>query len=92
MGYKIRTPKDAQCIMNMQVVKFNHGKCIVRIDNNAYLTDGEGDPPRAVLKENAKVFSNRDDAENAIVEAIKTHPSRCVEYKVEELNIVETIR
>jgi len=84
MGYKTRTPKDAQRIMQMQVVKFSNIRCIVRIDNNAYLTDGEGDPPRTLLRENAKVFINRTEAEKAVSEARKTHPFRDVTYRIED--------
>lgn len=89
MSYKRRTPKNEQSVMGNQVVRFNHRKCIVKIDNDAYLTDGVGDPPRTLLKENAKIFSNKAEAEIAIIEAIKTHPYRLVEYKVEEVTTIE---
>lgn len=84
MGYKRRTPKDAQRIMQMQVVKFSNIRCIVRIDDNAYLTDGEGDPPRTLLRESATVFINKTEAEKAVSEARKTHPYRNITYKIED--------
>lgn len=59
---------------------------IVKINNEAYLTDcEEGDPPRTLLKENAKVFSNQAEAAIAVTRAIMTHPFRMVNYKVEKI-------
>lgn len=49
---------------------------IVKIQSEkaCYLCDGVGDPPRTMLKCNAKRYNSIGAAERAIIRASKTHP------------------
>lgn len=61
-------------------------KFIVKIGANAYLINGDGDPPRTLLLMNAKRFNSEKSAKRAITAAQKTHPLKELEYKIEEIN------
>ena len=41
-------------------------KLVIRLEEGVWLADGEGDPPRTLKKENAKVFNSNADAKNAL--------------------------
>lgn len=52
---------------------------IVEFENGGspfWLAPWDGDPGRTVLKENARVFSNREGAEKALKAAKKQYPER----------------
>lgn len=57
----------------------------IRGQRLSFLRDGEGDPPRTLVRHRAKIFTTREKAEKAIVMAKLTHPYREREYFVDEL-------
>lgn len=58
---------------------------IVRIDapTECWLADGEGDPPRTLVKESARKFRTQPSAQMAIMEAKRKHPGRRRKYFIE---------
>jgi len=46
----------------------------VLLEEGVWLADGEGDPPRTLLEENAKEFIDISQANNALVKARKYRP------------------
>lgn len=42
---------------------------IVELEQNVWLAQGEGDPPRTIIKENAARFNSLKDACSALTEA-----------------------
>lgn len=51
---------------------------IVELEKGVWLADGEGDPPRTLVKENAKEF-DMDEALKALAEARKFRPFKKAE-------------
>lgn len=47
---------------------------IVELEEGVWLTNGEGDPPRTLVKENAVGFFNKQDAIKALEEAKTIRP------------------
>ncbi len=44
-------------------------KVIVELAAGVWLTDGEGDPPRTLVAENARVFASSGEAQSALDDA-----------------------
>ena len=57
------------------------GMFIVKLERGVYLADGEGDPARTLVKENAKLFSSMLEAVRALTAARKYRPfeKACIE-------------
>lgn len=49
-------------------------KFIVELETGCWIASGQGDPPRTVVKANAKVFRSRKAAERAYASATKYRP------------------
>jgi hypothetical protein len=47
---------------------------IVELEPGVWLCDGEGDPPRTTIKNNAKKFPNVKEAVSALIAARKYRP------------------
>lgn len=47
---------------------------IIQLEDGVWLADGEGDPPRTLVKENAKEFADMNEALEALTEARKFRP------------------
>lgn len=58
-------------------------KFIVCLDDGCWLADGDGDPPRTLVRENAKRFSTRHKAGLALSAARKYRPFRRAEITAE---------
>ncbi len=60
-------------------------KYLVRIDapTDCWLANGEGDPPRTLVKESARKFKTQVSAQMAIVAAKRTHSSQKRKYSIE---------
>ena len=55
----------------------------VKIGTNAWLTDGDGDPPRTCLETSAQRFKSEKAAINRIKKVISSHPQReCLYYHI----------
>lgn len=54
---------------------------------NCWLADGEGDPPRTLIKDNAKTFFSHVEARKAIERALETHPLTFRSYKIVKKNL-----
>jgi len=48
----------------------------VKVGTNAWLTDGDGDPPRTVLQASAQRFKSEKAAINRIKKVVSSHPQR----------------
>ena len=64
----------------------NQVSLIVVVGYNSYLTEGDGEPQRTELIENAKIFKSYNSAVAAIKKAKKSHPFKELEYKIIKLN------
>ena len=49
---------------------------IVRLEDNVWLTDGDGDPPRTIVRDSAKRFETFEDAAMALGAAKRIRPFR----------------
>lgn len=47
---------------------------IIELEEGVWLADGEGDPPRTLVMENAKDFANMKEATEALAKARKSRP------------------
>lgn len=58
---------------------------LVRIDapTDCWLADGEGDPPRTLVKESARRFKTRPSAQMAIMRANRKHPGKRRKYFID---------
>ena len=52
----------------------------VMLETDVWLTDGEGDPPRTLRKENAAIFTTKEDARKAFLRAcrFRSFASGCI--------------
>jgi hypothetical protein len=47
---------------------------VVELENGVWIAEGEGDPPRTIIPENARRFPNITEACKALIEARKYRP------------------
>lgn len=84
---ELRSYVDDKYYNNILKSRLKPGKYIVCIKGSrlSFLRDGEGDPPRTLVRHRAKIFTTREKAEKAIVRAKLTHPCKERVYFVDEL-------
>ena len=59
------------------------------VGTNAWLIDGEGDPPRTVLETSAQRFKSEKAAVNRIKKVVSSHPQRkTLDYHI----LLDTVR
>ena len=84
---ELRPYVDNEYYATVLKARLEPGKFIVCINGPrlSFLCSGEGDPPRTLLRNRAKIFPTRERAEMAIDKAKLTHPQKEREYFVDEL-------